>query len=74
MADPAGQHDVDVLSLHDALSDLGRLDARQAEVVELRFFAGLKIDEIAAMLGISTATVKRDLTTATVWLRHRMGR
>ena len=39
-----------------------------------RFFAGLKIDVIAAMLGISTATVKRDLTTATVWLRHRMGR
>ena len=71
--DPGGQCDVDVLSLHEALSDLARLDARQAEVVELRFFAGLKIDEIAAALDISTATVKRDLTTATVWLRHRMG-
>jgi RNA polymerase sigma factor (TIGR02999 family) len=72
VADPAGRNDVDVISLHEALSDLAQLDARQAEIVELRFFGGLKIDEVAAALGISAATVKRDLTTATVWLRHRM--
>jgi RNA polymerase sigma factor (TIGR02999 family) len=72
VADPAGGQDIDVLDLHDALSDLARLDARQADVVELRYFGGLKIDEIAEAIGVSPATVKRELTTATVWLRHRM--
>jgi RNA polymerase sigma factor (TIGR02999 family) len=70
--DPAGGQDVDVLSLHRALSDLAELDSRQAEIVELRFFGGLTIDEVAAAIGVSPATVKRELTTATVWLRHRM--
>jgi RNA polymerase sigma factor (TIGR02999 family) len=70
--DPAGGQDVDVLSLHQALSDLAELDPRQAEIVELRFFGGLTIDEIAAAVGVSPATVKRELTTATVWLRHKM--
>jgi RNA polymerase sigma-70 factor, ECF subfamily len=70
--DPAGGQDVDVLSLHQALSDLAGLDPRQAEIVELRFFGGLTIDELATAIGVSSATVKRELTTATVWLRHRM--
>jgi RNA polymerase sigma-70 factor (ECF subfamily) len=72
VADPAGGEDVDVLSLHEALSDLAALDARQAEVVEMRFFGGLTIDEIATAIDMSPATVKRELTTARVWLRHRM--
>ena len=72
VADPAGGQDIDVLNLHDALDDLAALDARQADVVELRYFGGLKIDEIAKVIGVSPATVKRELTTATVWLRHRM--
>jgi RNA polymerase sigma factor (TIGR02999 family) len=70
--DPAGGQDIDVLNLHQALDDLAALDARQASVVELRYFGGLKIDEIAEAIGVSPATVKRELTTATVWLRHRM--
>jgi RNA polymerase sigma factor (TIGR02999 family) len=72
VADPAGGHDIDVLALHEALAGLAALDARQAEIVEMRFFGGLKIDEIADAVGVSPATVKRELTTATVWLRHRM--
>ena len=70
--DPAGGQDIDVLNLHQALDDLAVLDPRQAEVVELRYFGGLKIEEIAEAIGMSPATVKRELTTATVWLRHRM--
>jgi RNA polymerase sigma factor (TIGR02999 family) len=72
VADPAGGKDIDVLNLHQALDDLARLDKRQADVVELRYFGGLKIEEIAEAIGMSPATVKRELTTATVWLRHRM--
>jgi len=70
--DPAGGQDIDVLNLHQALDDLAVLDPRQADVVELRYFGGLKIEEIAEAIGVSPATVKRELTTATVWLRHRM--
>jgi RNA polymerase sigma-70 factor (ECF subfamily) len=74
VADPGGGRDVDVLSLHEALAELALLDPRQAEIVELRFFGGLKIDEVATAVGISPATVKRELTTATVWLRHKLRR
>ena len=72
VADPAGGENVDVLALHEALAELATLDERQAEIVELRFFGGLKIDEVAEAVGVSPATVKRELTTATVWLRHKM--
>lgn len=72
VADPAGAADVDVLALHEALAELAALDERQAEVVELRFFGGLKIEEVAEAVGVSPATVKRELTTATVWLRHKL--
>lgn len=72
VADPAGVADVDVLALHEALAELATLDERQAEVVELRFFGGLKIEEVAEAVGVSPATVKRELTTATVWLRHKL--
>jgi RNA polymerase sigma-70 factor (ECF subfamily) len=72
VADPSGGQDIDVLALHDALSALAALDARQASIVELRYFGGLTIDEVATSIGVSPATVKRELTTATAWLRHRM--
>ncbi|HZT76912.1 MAG TPA: ECF-type sigma factor [Vicinamibacterales bacterium] len=72
VADPAGGENIDVLALHEALAELTTLDERQAEIVELRFFGGLKIDEVAEAVGVSPATVKRELTTATVWLRHKM--
>jgi RNA polymerase sigma factor (TIGR02999 family) len=70
---PAREADpVDVLALHTALSDLATLDERQAEIVEMRFFAGLTVEEIAEVLEISPATVKRDWATAKLWLRKQM--
>ncbi len=52
-----------------ALEELETVDARQAQIVELRFFAGQTIEEIASVLQLSPATVKRDWTTAKLWLR-----
>jgi RNA polymerase sigma factor (TIGR02999 family) len=70
---PAREADpVDVLALHTALSDLADLDKRQAEIVEMRFFAGLTVEEIAEVLEISPATVKREWATAKLWLRRQM--
>jgi RNA polymerase sigma factor (TIGR02999 family) len=63
---------VDVLLLDDALLSLAQLDERQARIVELRFFAGLSIEETAGVLSISPATVSREWTTARVWLRHEI--
>ena len=58
----------DLLGLDRALDELGRLDERQARVVECRFFGGLEVAETAAVLGISEATVLRDWRAARAWL------
>jgi RNA polymerase sigma factor (TIGR02999 family) len=63
---------VDLVALDDALDELARLDPRQSRVVELRFFGGLSIEEIASVLGVSRDTVKRDWATAKIWLYHEM--
>ena len=63
----------ELLALDDALTELEKLDARQARVVELRFFAGLSVEETAEVAGISTATVKREWATARAFLRHEIG-
>ena len=63
---------VDLMALEDALKGLARLDPQQSRIVELRFFGGLTIEETAQALKISPATVKRDWTTARVWLHHEM--
>ncbi len=63
---------VDLIALDTALAELERLDARQARVVELKYFAGLSIDEIAALLGISNATVRREWAMARAWLRREI--
>jgi RNA polymerase sigma factor (TIGR02999 family) len=60
----------DLLSVHESLLALEQQDPRAARVVELRFFGGLENEEIAQLLGISLATVKRDWTLARAWL-HR---
>lgn len=57
-----------LIELHEALEELDRVDPRRASVVECRFFGGLDIDETAAALGLSTATVKRDWRVARAWL------
>jgi RNA polymerase sigma factor (TIGR02999 family) len=62
----------EVLALDEALQRLVLLDERQARVVELRFFAGMDIEETAAALGISPATVKRDWTVARAWLNREL--
>ncbi len=63
---------VDVLALDDALGRLAELDLRKSHLVELRYFGGLGIDEAAAVLGVSPATVKREWTTARAWLRREL--
>lgn len=63
---------VDVLALHQALDALSAIDSRQCRVVELRFFAGLTIDEAATALGISSATVEREWALAKAWLFRQL--
>ena len=62
----------DVIALDDALSDLAKLDEQQSRIVELRFFGGLAIEDIAAVLDISPSTVKRDWNVAKAWLTRQM--
>lgn len=69
---PGCAPEVDVLGLDAALQELERLDPRQGQVVEMRYFSGLSIAETAEALQISPATVKRDWETAKLWLRRRM--
>jgi len=64
--------DLDVLTLSEALDELAELDRRQADVVELRFFAGLGIEEIAEQLEVSERTVKNDWRMAKAWLRCKL--
>jgi RNA polymerase sigma factor (TIGR02999 family) len=69
------QHkDVDLVALDDALNDLAQLDHQQAQVIELRFFAGLTIAETSEVLGISPATVERNWVTAKAWLFDQLNR
>jgi len=66
--------DVDVIALDDALDRLCELDPQQSRIVELRFFAGLTIEDTAEVIGISPATVKRDWTSARAWLHREIAR
>lgn len=70
MAELAMPVDRDLVAVHEALLTFETVDARAARVVELRFFGGLENEEIAALLDISQATVKRDWSLARAWL-HR---
>lgn len=70
---PGGPGLDDLLAVDAALDRLAQLDPRQARVIELRFFAGLGIEETAAALGISPATVKRDWLVARAWLQQEIG-
>lgn len=70
----AGAKEFDLLALEDALVDLERLDARQARIVELRFFGGMSIAETAHVLQISETTVKREWTVAKAWFQRALTR
>ena len=66
--------DVDVIAVDDALNALAEIDPRQSRVVELRFFAGLSLEETSEVMGIATATVQRDWTAARAWLHREISR
>ena len=64
----------ELLAVHEALEALAAQDPRKAELVKLRYFAGLTIDEAAEVLGISAPTAKRDWTYARAWLFREISR
>jgi RNA polymerase sigma factor (TIGR02999 family) len=84
--DPAAQIDLDqvpdmgparaeeILAIHEALEHLAAMDPRQAQVVEMRFFVGLSVDETAEVLKISPQSVMRDWKLAKAWMRREIGR
>lgn len=65
--------EVDLVALDEALDKLAALDSQQAQIVELRFFGGLTIDEAAEVIEISPATTKREWEAAKLWLRRQLG-
>ena len=67
-----GLRELDLVVLDDAMRELAELDPELAGLVELRFFGGLTIEETAAALGVSAATVKREWATARAWLHRRI--
>lgn len=70
----APARDVDLPALDEALSRLAAFDARKSRIVELRFFAGLSIEETGEVLGVSHATVERDWSLARAWLYRELRR
>jgi RNA polymerase sigma factor (TIGR02999 family) len=73
MGEAASQgRDIDLLALNEALDRLAKLDPQQSRIVELRYFGGLSIDDTSEFLGISTAMVRRNWTTARVWLHKQI--
>ena len=68
----SNRHDEDVLAIEEALEKLEKLDPRQAKVVELRFYGGLTVDEVAEVLGVSKRTVEADWTMVRAWLRREL--
>lgn len=66
------RREVSAAALHESLRDLEALDPRQGQIVELRFFGGLTVEETADVLGVSPATVKREWAVAKLWLEREM--
>jgi RNA polymerase sigma factor (TIGR02999 family) len=69
---PGGERSSDLVALDDALNELARLDPRKVQVVEMRFFGGLSVEETAEVLKVSPVTVRRDWSTAKIWLYGAM--
>ena len=63
---------LDVVGLDDALKELEAIDPRQGQIVELRYFAGLSIEETAAALSLSPATIKREWSLARLYLKRAL--
>jgi RNA polymerase sigma factor (TIGR02999 family) len=71
-ASVAAERTAEVVALDDALTSFAAIDQRKCQIVELRFFGGLSIEETAAVLAVSPGTVMRDWTLAKAWLRREM--
>jgi RNA polymerase sigma factor (TIGR02999 family) len=67
-----GDRAADLVALDDAMNELGRLDPRKVQVVEMRFFGGLSVEETAEVLKVSPVTVRRDWRTARAWLYREL--
>ena len=67
------QQGLDVVAVHEALDRLAELDARQAQIMTLRYFGGMTVPEVAAALGVSVVTVDRDWRLARAWLAGQLG-
>jgi RNA polymerase sigma factor (TIGR02999 family) len=74
LAVPGVSKDLNLVNLDEALKELEELDARQARIIELRYFTGLSIEETAEVVGVSPATVKREWTAARAWLFRQLSR
>ncbi|HEV8481976.1 MAG TPA: sigma-70 family RNA polymerase sigma factor [Blastocatellia bacterium] len=70
----ADEKAADIVALDLALNSLAEFDPRKSQIVELRYFGGLNIEETAEVLGVSPATVKREWTTAKIWLHREVNR
>jgi RNA polymerase sigma factor (TIGR02999 family) len=66
------ESEVDLVALDEALIGLSAIDPRQGRIVELRFFGGLRVEEVAEVLGVSPITVKREWRTAKAWLHREL--
>jgi RNA polymerase sigma factor (TIGR02999 family) len=71
-AEVGGDHGAKLVALDDAMQTLANIDQRKAQVVELRYFGGLSVEETAEVLNVSAVTVKRDWRTARAWLYREM--
>ena len=71
---PADMSEFEILALHEAIEKLATLDERQAKVVEMRFFGGMSVEEVAQALGVSKRTVEGDWRHAKAWLRAEFTR
>jgi RNA polymerase sigma factor (TIGR02999 family) len=71
---PGEDADTDLVALDEALIGLTRMDPRKAQIVEMRFFGGLTVEEIGEVLKVSTGTIKRDWRAAKAWLYHELTR
>jgi RNA polymerase sigma factor (TIGR02999 family) len=68
----ARRKNMDLIALDDAIERLAKFDARKSQVVELRVFGGLEVEEVAAVLNVAEITVRRDWKFALAWLRHEL--
>jgi len=68
-----GDRTADLVALDDALNTLARLDSRKVQIIEMRFFGGLSVEETAEVLKVSPGTVRRDWSIAKLWLFRELG-